>query len=168
MIFTLTIVLLAGDLLDGTWDLDIAASKYDPGPARKSDTRIYKVDGNTIHFTGTVVFADGKSFHAEYTGAYDGKDYPVAGNPRVGTIAQERVDAHTAKTTTKRDGKITATRVRVISKDGKTMTITSTGTDEKVWLSMTLWSSTSEGQNQASDTFSYLPINALLVDVESA
>jgi hypothetical protein len=38
MIFTLPIVLLAGDLLDGTWDLDIAASKYDPGPARKSDT----------------------------------------------------------------------------------------------------------------------------------
>ena len=131
MIFTLPIVLLAGDPLDGTWDLDIAASKYDPGPARKSDTRIYKVDGNTIHFTGTVVFADGKSFHAEYTGACDGKDYPVAGNPRVGTIAQERVDAYTAKTTTKRDGKITATSVRVISKDGKTMTITSTGTDEK-------------------------------------
>ena len=55
----------------------------------------------------------------------------MAGNPRVGTIAQERVDAYTAKTTTKRDGKITATSVRVISKDGKTMTITSTGTDEK-------------------------------------
>jgi hypothetical protein len=73
MIFTLPIVLLAGDLLDGTWDLDIAASKYDPGPARKSDTRIYKVDGNTIHFTGTVVFADGKSINIEYTGAYDGR-----------------------------------------------------------------------------------------------
>ncbi|HMI52924.1 MAG TPA: hypothetical protein VK525_15540 [Candidatus Saccharimonadales bacterium] len=147
MIFTLPVVVLAGDLLDGTWDLDIAASKYDPGPARRGDTRIYKIDGSTIHFTGTAVFADGKSFHVEYTGAYDGKDYPVAGNPRVGTIAQERVDAYTAKTTTKRDGKITATSVRVISKDGKTMTI------KKVWLSMTLWSSTSEGQNQASDSF---------------
>jgi hypothetical protein len=45
MIFTLPIVLLAGDLLGGTWDLDIAASKYDPGPERKSDTRIYRVDG---------------------------------------------------------------------------------------------------------------------------
>jgi hypothetical protein len=129
--FTLAIVLLAGDLLDGTWDLDIAASKFDPGPARKSDTRVYKVDGNAIHFTGTAVFADGTSFHADYTGAYDGKDYPVSGNPRVGTIAQVRVDAYTAKTTTKRDGKITATSVRVISEDGKTMTITSSGTDDK-------------------------------------
>jgi len=131
MIFTLPILLLAGDLLDGTWDLDVAASKFDPGPARKSDTRVYKVDGNTIHFKGTAVFADGKSMTAEYTGAYDGKDYPVAGNPKVGTIAQERVDDYTARTTTKRNGKITATSTRQISKDGGTMTITTSGTDEK-------------------------------------
>jgi hypothetical protein len=123
--------LLADDLLSGTWELDTAASKFDPGPARKTDIRIYKVDGNVIHMTGKVVFADGKSITVEYTGAYDGKDYPVAGNPKVGTIAQERLDDYTAKTTAKRDGKITATSTRVISKDGKTMTITSTGTDEK-------------------------------------
>jgi len=80
---------------------------------------------------GKVVFADGRSINVEYTGAYDGKDYPVAGNPNVETIAQERVDNYTAKTTTKRNGKITATSTRVISKDGKMMTITSTGTNEK-------------------------------------
>ena len=131
MTFMMPATLLASDLLDGTWELDTAASKFDPGPARKSDMRVYKVDGNIIHMTGKVVFADGKSTDIEYTGAYDGKDYPVAGNPKVGTIAQERVNDYIAKTTTKRDGKITATSTRVISKDGKTMTITSTGTDEK-------------------------------------
>jgi hypothetical protein len=62
---------------------------------------------------------------------YDGKDYPVAGNPNLETIAQERVDDYTAKTTTKRNGKITGTSTRVISKDGNTMTITGTGTNEK-------------------------------------
>ena len=41
-----------------------------------------------------------------------------------------RVDDYISKTTTKRGGKITATSTRVISKDGKTMTITSSGTDE--------------------------------------
>jgi hypothetical protein len=111
--------------------MDTAASEFDPGPARKTAIRIYKVDGNIIRMTGRVVFADGKSINVEYTGAYGGKDYPVAGNPKVGTIAQERLDDHTAKTTTKRSGKITATSTRVISKDGRTMTITSTGTDEK-------------------------------------
>jgi hypothetical protein len=131
MAFMTSTALLADDLLNGTWELDTAASKFDPGPARKSDMRIYKVDGDSIHMTGKVVFADGKSINIEYIGAYDGKDYPVAGNPKVGTIAQERVNDYIAKTTTKRDGKITATSTRVISKDGKTMTITSTGTDEK-------------------------------------
>jgi hypothetical protein len=131
MTFMMPAALLAGDLLDGIWELDTAASKFNPGPARKSDIRVYRVDGNIIHMTGKVVFADGKSINAEYTGAYDGKDYLVAGNPKVGTIAQERVNDYIAKTTTKRDGKITATSTRVISKDGKTMTITSSGTDEK-------------------------------------
>jgi hypothetical protein len=122
--------LRADDLLNGTWELDTTASKYEPGQVRKSDTRIYKVDGNSIHMTAKVVFADGKSRYIEYTGAYDGKDYPVSGNPKVGTIAQVRVDDYISKTTTKRGGKITATSTRVISKDGKTMTITSSGTDE--------------------------------------
>jgi hypothetical protein len=73
--------LLAGDLLDGTWDLDAAASKFDPGPARKSDMRIYKSDGKTVHMIAKVVFADDKQINIEYTGAYDGKDHPVTGNP---------------------------------------------------------------------------------------
>jgi hypothetical protein len=77
-----------------------------------------------------------KQINIEYTGAYDGKDHPVTGNPRskrsrVQTIALVRVDDYVAKTTTKRDGKISATSTRVISKDGKTMMITTTGTDEK-------------------------------------
>jgi hypothetical protein len=131
MICMMPTALLADDLLSGAWELDTAASKFEPGPARKSDIRIYKVEGNLILMTGKVVLADGKSIDIEYTGAYDGKYYPVAGNPKVGTIAQERLDDCTARTTTKRDGKITATSTRVISKDGKTMTIHSTGTDEK-------------------------------------
>lgn len=91
MTLIVPVALLAGDLLDGAWELDTAASKYEPGPPRKSDTRTYKIDGNIIHMIGKVVFADGKSTNIEYTGAYDGKDYSVAGNPKVGTIAQERV-----------------------------------------------------------------------------
>jgi hypothetical protein len=77
MAFTMPAALWADDLLNGTWELDTAASKYEPGQVRKSDTRTYKVDGNKIHMIAKVVFADGKSVNIEYTGAYDGKDYPV-------------------------------------------------------------------------------------------
>jgi hypothetical protein len=131
--FMLATGLLVGtnDPTDGTWDLDVAASKFDPGPGPKSQTRTYKADGKTIKMVATTINADGKELHIEYAGAYDGKDYPVTGNPRVETIAQERIDFYTVKTKTKRGGKVTATTTRVISQDGKTMTITGTGTDEK-------------------------------------
>lgn len=119
------------DPTNGSWELDVAASKFDPGPAWKKQTRIYKADGKTIKMVATGVNGHGKRIRFEYAGAYDGKDYPVKGNPRVETIAQERIDYYTVKTTTKRDGKITATSTRVISNDGKVMTITSQGTDEK-------------------------------------
>lgn len=59
MTFVVPVALLAGDLLDGAWELDTAASKYEPGPLRKSDMRTYKIDGNIIHMIGKVVFADG-------------------------------------------------------------------------------------------------------------
>jgi hypothetical protein len=89
------------------------------------------VDGDRIHLTGTVVYADGRVENIGFDAALDGKDYAPTGNPRVGTIAQVRIDPYTVKTTTKRDGTVTATSTRQVSKDGQTMTITTTGTDEK-------------------------------------
>jgi hypothetical protein len=121
----------AQDPMDGTWELDVAASRFDPGPARKSDVRTYKLDGNTIRMTSKVIHADGRVEDIQFDAALDGKDYSPTGNPRVETIAQVRVDAYTVKTTTKRAGKVTATSVRQVSKDGRTMTLTTTGTDEK-------------------------------------
>jgi hypothetical protein len=123
--------LFAGDLFDGTWDIDVAASRYNPGPARTTDTRTYSSDGAAIRMVATATFADGHSESIEYTGAYDGKDYPVKGNPRVHTIAQVKLDDRTVRSTTKRDGKVTALGTRTVSEDGKTMTVTSKGTTEK-------------------------------------
>jgi hypothetical protein len=111
--------------------LDVGASKFNPGPGPQSQARIYKADGKTIKMIALTIDAQGKQIHIEYAGAYDGKDYSVTGNPRVETIAQERFDFYTVKTQTKRGGKVTATTTRVISQDGKTMTITGSGTDEK-------------------------------------
>jgi hypothetical protein len=112
-------------------DLDAAASRFDPGPGRTRDTRTYKIDRDRIHLTGTVVHADGRVENIQFDAVLDGKDYAATGNPRVETIAQVRVDAYTVKTTTKRDGRVTATSTRQVWKDGRTMTIHSTGTDEK-------------------------------------
>ena len=137
LVVAITFILLGSvpasqnDPTNGTWLLDVDASKFNPGPGPQAQTRIYKADGKNIKMIALTIDAQGKQLHIEYAGAYDGKDYPVTGNPRVETIAQERIDFYTVKTTTKRGGKVTQATTRVISQDGKTMTITASGTDEK-------------------------------------
>ena len=64
------------------------------------------------------------------TSNLDGKDAPVAGNnPNADMIAVKRIDAHTLETVNKKGGKVTTTQKNVVSADGKTRTVTTTGTD---------------------------------------
>ena len=58
---------------------------------------------------------------------YDGKDYPVKGNPDAETVSVKRIDAHHGETTMKKDGKVMAVNSRALSEDGKTLTITAKG-----------------------------------------
>jgi hypothetical protein len=114
--------------LAGTWKLNAAKSKFSPGPAPKSMTVTYAPAGDDIKISVDMVSDTGASQHWEMSGKYDGKDYPVTGNPAADTATFKRVDDHTGESTFKKDGKVTATNVRVLSKDGKTLTITSKGT----------------------------------------
>jgi len=121
----------AADPLDGTWALNAAKSKFNAGPAIKSQTRKYEVSGNEVKQTLDGTDANGKSTHVTFTAHYDGKDYPVSGNPDADTISVKRTDTHSAKSVLKKDGKTTLTTARHVSKDGKTLTMTTTGTDAK-------------------------------------
>ncbi len=119
------------DPLSGTWELNVAASKFEPGPGPQSQKRIYESDGNTVKMVLDGVDSEGKPAHSEYAASYDGKDYPMTGNPNAETIALKRIDDLTAEATLKKGGSVFATSTRVISKDGKTMTITTTGKNAK-------------------------------------
>jgi hypothetical protein len=121
----------AADPIIGTWTLDLARSKFSPGPAPKSETRTYVVAGPDIKATSKTVEANGKTTTGAWTVNYDGKDRPETGNPDVDALALKKVDAYTTSFTEKRAGKVAITGTRVISKDGKTMTITTKGTDAK-------------------------------------
>ncbi|HTS54657.1 MAG TPA: hypothetical protein VMH26_15400 [Burkholderiales bacterium] len=81
--------------------------------------------------TAKGIDAEGKPALMEYTAVYDGKDYPFLGNPNADTISLKRIDDFTIEATTKRAGKIALVGRRVISKEGKVMTITSRGTNAK-------------------------------------
>ncbi len=121
----------AEDPADGTWELDVRASKFNPGSSWRRQTQIYKADGRNIKMIATGINGRGRRIRSEYIGAYDGQDYPVTGGGKGETIAQLRIDYYTVKTTTKIGGKITGASARVISKDGTVMTITASGTDGK-------------------------------------
>ena len=117
------------DPVVGTWELNVAKSKYSPGPPPKSETRTYAVAGQDIKATLKGTDREGKPYTGEWTMNYDGKDRPMKGNPDADTLSLKRTDASTAEFTLKRAGKVVITGTRTISKDGKTMTITAKGTN---------------------------------------
>jgi hypothetical protein len=66
---------------------------------------------------------------SSYSIKYDGKEYPVTGAPW-DTVSMKQIDANTFTSEVKKTGgKYHATRRTVISKDGKTMTTTTKGTN---------------------------------------
>jgi hypothetical protein len=124
-------VVLAAENWLGTWKLDLAKSKYSPGPAPKSLTLKFEATPAGIKFTGDGVDADGKPNHSMYVSKFDGKDVPYEGNPDADTAAPMKIDDNSYSNTWKKGGKPTIMAKVVVSADGKTMTITQTGTNAK-------------------------------------
>lgn len=117
------VCLAAGDANMGTWKLNEAKSKFAAG-ATKNSTVVYSADGDNIKVTVDGTASDGKAIHSEWSGKFDGKDYPVTGDPTSDSRAYKRVNAHTLSMTLKKDGKVSGTGQIVISADGKSRTVT--------------------------------------------
>jgi histidinol dehydrogenase len=117
------------DPFAGTWTLNVAKSKYDPGPAPKSGSVTFSSKGDSVKAVIDGVTGTGEKAHWEYTAAFDGKDHPMTGNPDGDTIALKRASATSVETTVKLKGKTTVTNVRTLSADGKTLTVTTRGTN---------------------------------------
>jgi hypothetical protein len=114
----------------GTWELNIAKSNYISGTAPKSVTLTIAAAGAGFKHSVDVLNADSTVQHWETIGNYDGKDCPVIGNnANADMIARTRVDVNTLKSIYKKGGKVTTTATSVVSGNGKTMTVTTTGTN---------------------------------------
>ena len=79
--------------------------------------------------TSESVSATGAKTVSVYTANYDGKPYPITGSEIADTVTLKRVDANTSERTDSKGGKAVQTFIRVVSKDGKTMTVTIKGTN---------------------------------------
>jgi hypothetical protein len=110
----------------GTWKLNPAKSKYDPGPPPKSEIIKITPDGGWTGITDAVN-DQGQPSHTEITAKFDGRDYPLKGGTPNTTRAYKRINSRAFEFTTKVNGKtITTTRV-LLSRDGKRQSVTTTG-----------------------------------------
>jgi hypothetical protein len=112
----------------GTWKLDEAKSKV-PAGVVKNSTVVYANNGGNIKVTTDGTGSDGKPLHTEWTGKFDGKDYPLTGDPTTDSRSYKLIDDHTLDLTGKKSGKVVNTGHVVVSPDGKTRTLHLTGTD---------------------------------------
>jgi hypothetical protein len=119
----------ASDPRIGTWKLNVAKSKYSPGPAPQSLTVKVEASGQGEKVTAEFVNADGTRTTTVYTANFDGKDSPLTGSQIADTVSLKRIDARTTERTDKKGDKVAQTLRRVVSQDGKTMTVTTKGTN---------------------------------------
>lgn len=117
----------------GTWNVNVEKSKYTPGPfPLKSLTSVREAAPDGVKVTNTGERADGTSVNATYTAKYDGSPASVSGQGApYDTASIKQVNANTFTwDARKSDGKYRSHGRIVISRDGKTMTMTARGTDQ--------------------------------------
>ena len=123
-----TSVCLAADASIGNWKLNEAKSTIAPG-APKNNTVVIAAAGDQVKITVDGVTGDGKPLHSEWTGKYDGKEYPVTGDANSDVRSYRKINKNTLTITGKKNGKVTLSGRIVVARNGKSRTVTTTTTD---------------------------------------
>jgi uncharacterized protein (UPF0297 family) len=113
----------------GTWNLNLAkSSNRSDSPRYKRATCRIEPWEDGLRVTYDMVGIRGGVTHTEWTGRFDGKDYPMQGVDNVLTNAYRKIDDRTYEIVIKVDGVLVATARVVVSADGKTLNVS---TEEK-------------------------------------
>jgi hypothetical protein len=113
----------------GTWKLNEAKSKV-PAGYMKNTTVVYVMDGDNIKVTTDGTDAKGNPMHTAWAGKFDGKDYPLTGDPTADSRTYTQVNDHTLRLSNNMGGKPVTTGTVTIAPDGKTRTLKISGTDK--------------------------------------
>jgi hypothetical protein len=111
----------------GTWKLNEAKSKLAPETG-KNNTVVYSEMKDKIKVTVEGVDKDGKPRHGVWVGMTDGKAYKTKGNMPWDTMAYKVVNDHTYELTAMKGGNVVSTGKSTVSADGKSRTVTMSGT----------------------------------------
>jgi len=107
----------------GTWKLNLAQSKFDPGPPPQSETRTWRDGGGgVLIYTGEGVDAQRRPFLYSLTFKIDGQEFPVTYSSAV-TYWQrgKRTDATTVEFSQILNGKPIGIMTRTLSQDRKSL-----------------------------------------------
>jgi hypothetical protein len=125
-----TAACLAADPQIGTWKLNETKSKITPGTLKNTQV-VYSSMFGQVKVKSDGIDANGKPSHVEWSGKFDGKDYPVSGDPNSDARSYTKINDRTLMTAAKKNGKVTVRGKIVVSADGKTRTVTLDGTTPK-------------------------------------
>lgn len=116
----------------GGWQLNLAKSTFNPGPAPKRQTLWYKAEAGQMTALLQGLDAEGRPISPDVGNLviyFDGKDHPTV-RPGYDSSVWTRLSPRKYVVHRKKNGKVVLTSTNVVSDDGKTMTITTNGTDE--------------------------------------
>ena len=117
------------DPMVGTWKVNVSKSTYSPGPTPKSTINKFEPWEDGMKATIDIIDAQGNNIHSEAAVKFDGKDYPIKGSPIADAVSVKRANERQTDIVWKKGGKTVMTGKSVISADGRTTTVTQTGTD---------------------------------------
>src|SRR5260370_36499106 len=121
----------ANDPFVGHWNLNVQKSKYGVGACPKKMIIAMQPAGDGVHYVSETTSAMGKVSSSEYTAEYSGKEAPVKGKAGMMTpVKLKREDPSTVLASYVKGTQVVATARRVVSKDGRTMTVTTTSKDK--------------------------------------
>lgn len=117
---------LAADPIVGTWKLNVASSKFSAGQEWTAGTRVYTEDQGLYTLHEKLTGANGKltAIKAQYR---DGKEVKQGARGPLDATVAKKIDANTWDFDLKKDGKVVGHVHRVVSADGKTLTVHNTG-----------------------------------------
>ena len=128
--FAATVACFAANPQMGTWKLNETKSKITLSTLRNTHV-VYSSMLAQVKIKADGIDANGKPSHTESSGKFDGKDYPVTGDPNSDARSYTKLNERTLTTTNKKNGKVTVTGQIVVSADGKSRTVTVSGTTPK-------------------------------------
>ena len=121
----------ADDPFNGTWKLNVAKSKYVPGPGPRSLTTTVKVEGDTHNVKSEGKTSDGTTIETSFVAKLDGTPAPITGSPMADMISVRKINDRTLESKTTKGGSPVGQSRITVSPDGKVLTMTGSGLNAK-------------------------------------